>query len=48
LFVAIPATMGYNSSLNRLVLIEGELTNFTGVFLNRVQREVNATHNRGE
>lgn len=39
LFVAIPATMGYNMFLSRLTVIEGELVNFAGVFLNRVQRE---------
>ena len=42
LFVAIPATMGYNTFLNRLSIIEGELINFAGVFLNRVQREIDA------
>lgn len=44
LFVAIPATIGYNSFLNRLNMIEGELVNFAGVFLNRVQREINAVY----
>ena len=44
LFVAIPATIGYNSFLNRLSMIEGELVNFAGVFLNRVQREINAVY----
>ena len=39
LFVAIPATMGYNMFLSRLTAIEAELVNFAGVFLNRVQRE---------
>ena len=39
LFVAIPATMGYNMFLSRLSAIEAELVNFAGVFLNRVQRE---------
>jgi biopolymer transport protein TolQ len=42
--VAIPATIGYNASLNRLSMIEGELVNFAGVFLNRVQREINAVY----
>ena len=42
LFVAIPATMGYNMFLSRLTVIEAELVNFAGVFLNRVQREVDA------
>ena len=40
LFVAIPATMGYNMFLSTLATIEAELVNFAGVFLNRVQREV--------
>lgn len=44
LFVAVPATIGYNSFLNRLTVIEGELVNFAGVFLNRVQREINAVN----
>lgn len=44
LFVAVPATVGYNSFLNRLTVIEGELVNFAGVFLNRVQREINAVN----
>lgn len=42
LFVAIPATVGYNSFLSSMQNIESELTNFAGVFLNRVQRELNA------
>ncbi len=42
LFVAIPATVGYNSFLSAMQHIEGELVNFAGVFLNRVQRELNA------
>jgi len=41
LFVAIPATVGYNSFLSMMQTIEGELVNFAGVFLNRVQRELN-------
>lgn len=41
LFVAIPATIGYNFFLGMLTTIESELVNFAGVFLNRVQREVN-------
>ena len=40
LFVAIPATVGYNSFLGMATAIESELVNFAGVFLNRVQREV--------
>jgi biopolymer transport protein TolQ len=46
LFVAIPATVGYNHCLNRLNVIESELVNFAGVFLNRVQREINAATTR--
>jgi biopolymer transport protein TolQ len=42
LFVAIPATVGYNTFLGVLQHIESELVNFAGVFLNRVQRELNA------
>lgn len=42
LFVAIPATVGYNSFLNSMQNLESELINFAGVFLNRVQRELNA------
>ena len=44
LFVAIPATIGYNSFLGAMQRIENELVNFAGVFLNRVQRELNV-HN---
>lgn len=40
LFVAIPATIGYNMFLSKLTEIEAELVNFAGVFLNRVQREI--------
>lgn len=47
LFVAIPATIGYNSFQSRLGVIEAELNNFAGVFLNRVQREVNTVKNKG-
>lgn len=42
LFVAVPATVGYNSFLGTMQTLEGELINFAGVFLNRVQRELNA------
>lgn len=42
LFVAVPATVGYNSFLGTMQNIESELVNFAGVFLNRVQRELNA------
>ena len=46
LFVAIPATVGYNMFLGKVTNIEAELVNFAGVFLNRVQRELNATNPR--
>lgn len=46
LFVAIPATIGYNTLLTRMNRIESELINFAGVFLNRVEREVNAANLR--
>lgn len=42
LAVAIPATVGYNSFQGRLSHIETKLVNFAGMFLNRVQRELNA------
>ena len=42
LFVAIPATVGYNMFLGMMQGIEAELVNFAGVFLNRVQRELHA------
>lgn len=42
LFVAVPATIGYNVFISTMENIEAELMNFAGVFLNRVQREVNA------
>ncbi len=44
LFVAIPATVGYNMFLGMMQNIESELVNFAGVFLNRVQRELNVHH----
>ena len=44
LFVAIPATVGYNMFLGMVTNIEAELVNFAGVFLNRVQRELNTHH----
>lgn len=47
LFVAIPATMGYNMFLNALATIEAELVNFAGVFLNRVQREIDVAKKPG-
>lgn len=42
LAVAIPATVGYNTFHGRLGVLETELINFAGMFLNRVQRELNA------
>lgn len=48
LFVAIPATMGYNMFLNSLTVIESELVNFAGVFLNRVQREIDTSRKAGD
>ena len=47
LFVAIPASVGYNSFLSMMQTIEGELVNFAGVFLNRVQRELNMSRGSG-
>ncbi|MDR2160698.1 MAG: MotA/TolQ/ExbB proton channel family protein [Desulfovibrio sp.] len=41
LFVAIPATLGYNIFRSRLSSIEGECINFAGILLNRMQHEVN-------
>jgi biopolymer transport protein TolQ len=38
--VAIPATLAYNYFQSQLMTIEGELINFAGVFLNRVEREI--------
>ena len=42
LAVAIPATVGYNSFQGKLAKVETLLVNFAGVFLNRVQRELNS------
>lgn len=47
LFVAIPATMGYNMFLSTLSTIEAELVNFAGVFLNRIQREIDVAKKPG-
>lgn len=49
LLVAIPATIAYNTFLGRLDQLESRLVNFAGMFLNRVQREINAHRpmNRG-
>ncbi len=46
LFVAIPATIGYNTFQGRLDFLEGQLVNFASMFLNRVQRELNANQGR--
>ena len=40
LAVAIPAAIGYNMFLGKLQDIEVQLSSFSGVFLNRVQREL--------
>lgn len=40
--VAVPATIGFNLFMGKLSQIETLLANFTGYFLNRVQRELNA------
>lgn len=42
LAVAVPATVGYNIFLGKLSEIDTQLVNFAGIFLNRVQRELNA------
>lgn len=42
LFVAVPAMFGYNIFTGKMSDIESDLNNFAGVFLNRVQREINA------
>ena len=41
LFVAIPATLGYNMFRAKLSSIEIECINFAGLLLNRMQHEVN-------
>lgn len=43
LAVAIPATVGYNAFQGKIGTLETTLINFAGMFLNRVQREINAT-----
>ncbi|MEA4858486.1 MAG: MotA/TolQ/ExbB proton channel family protein [Solidesulfovibrio sp.] len=43
LAVAIPAVIAYNFFLGYVTTIEGELVNFAGAFLNRIQREVTWT-----
>ena len=47
LAVAVPATIAYNMFLGKLDGIETRLINFAGIFLNRVQREVNVHRSRG-
>ncbi len=42
LAVAVPATIGYNIFLGKLGELDTDLVNFAGIFLNRVQREINA------
>ena len=42
LLVAVPATVGFNIFMGRLAEIDTLLVNFAGLFLNRVQRELNA------
>ncbi len=42
LAVAIPATVGYNMFMGKLAQLDTMLVNFAGLFLNRVQREMNA------
>jgi biopolymer transport protein TolQ len=46
LFVAIPATCGYNAFLARLAAIEGICITFAGQLLNRMQHEA-AEHKDG-
>ncbi len=46
LFVAIPASMGYNLFKARLNVIQGRCHNFAGMFLNRLQYEM-AEHPEG-
>ena len=45
--VAVPATVGYNIFLGKLNEVETQLVNFAGVFLNSVQRELNAQRAAG-
>ena len=42
LAVAVPATIGFNIFMGKLSQVDTLLVNFAGVFLNRVQREINA------
>jgi biopolymer transport protein TolQ len=47
LLVAIPATISYNFFLGMLTVVETEMVNFAGAFLNRVEREVSWASSRG-
>lgn len=47
LLVAIPATIAYNFFLGILTVVETEMVNFGGAFLNRVEREVSWASARG-
>ncbi len=47
LLVAIPATIAYNFFLGMLTVVETEMVNFAGAFLNRVEREVSWASSRG-
>ena len=40
--VAVPATIGFNIFMGKLSQVDTQLANFASVFLNRVQRELNA------
>lgn len=42
LFVAIPATAGFNIFKSKIAEIEGECVKFAGLFLNRLEQEVSA------
>lgn len=42
LAVAVPATIGFNIFMGKISQVDTLLVNFAGVFLNRVQRELNA------
>lgn len=42
LAVAVPATIGYNLFMGKLSQVDTLLVNFASLFLNRVQRELNA------
>ena len=39
---AVPATIGFNIFMGKLSQVDTLLVNFAGVFLNRVQRALNA------